>query len=73
MATWRTVYANHASVWCSEDRKAAFDQAIQGLPVQAAQCKNPVRDQYQLGLNMGVNGTPAIYNSGGTDDINVDK
>jgi thiol:disulfide interchange protein DsbC len=41
------------AIWCSEDRKAAFDQAIQGLPVQAPQCKNPVRDQYQLGLNMG--------------------
>lgn len=50
------------AIWCSEDRKAAFDQAAQGLPVASAECKNPVRDQYQLGLNMGVNGTPAIYN-----------
>ena len=50
------------AIWCSEDRKAAFDQAVQGLPVLAGECKNPVRDQYQLGLNMGVNGTPAIYN-----------
>lgn len=53
------------AIWCSEDRKAAFDQASQGLPVAAAECKNPVRDQYQLGLNMGVNGTPAIYNVDG--------
>lgn len=53
------------AIWCSEDRKAAFDQSVQGLPVQAPQCKNPVRDQYQLGLNIGVNGTPAIYNSEG--------
>ncbi len=30
-----------------------------------ANCKNPVRAQYQLGLNMGVNGTPAIYNAEG--------
>jgi thiol:disulfide interchange protein DsbC len=50
------------AIWCSQDRKAAFDQAAQGLPVASAECKNPVRDQYQLGLNMGVNGTPAIYN-----------
>lgn len=49
------------AIWCSEDRKAAFDQAAQGLPVLAGECKNPVREQYQLGLNMGVNGTPAIY------------
>ena len=40
------------AIWCSEDRKAAFDQAAQGLPVASAECKNPVRDQYQLGLNM---------------------
>ncbi|WP_130803546.1 DsbC family protein [Acinetobacter ihumii] len=53
------------AIWCSEDRKSAFAQSVQGLPVQAAQCKNPVRDQYQLGLNIGVNGTPAIYNSEG--------
>ena len=50
------------AIWCSQDRKAAFDQAAQGLPIASAECKNPVRDQYQLGLNMGVNGTPAIYN-----------
>ena len=53
------------AIWCSQDRKAAFDQAAQGLPVASAECKNPVRDQYQLGLNMGVNGTPAIYNAEG--------
>ncbi|RZF50018.1 DsbC family protein [Acinetobacter halotolerans] len=53
------------AIWCSKDRKAAFDQAIQGLPVSAAECKNPVSEQYQLGLNMGVNGTPAIYNVDG--------
>lgn len=53
------------SVWCSKDRAAAFDQAIAGQPVNAEQCKNPVRDMYQMGLNMGVNGTPAIYNENG--------
>ena len=53
------------AIWCSEDRKSAFNQAAQGLPVLAGECKNPVREQYQLGLNMGVNGTPAIYNAEG--------
>ena len=53
------------SVWCSADRQAAFDQAISGAQLPPATCKNPVRDQYQLGLNMGVNGTPAIYNEDG--------
>ena len=53
------------SVWCSADRQAAFNPAIAGTPLPPATCKNPVRDQYQLGLNMGVNGTPAIYNEEG--------
>ena len=53
------------AVWCNADRKAAFDQAVQGISIPPAQCKNPVREQYQLGLNMGVNGTPAIYNVDG--------
>lgn len=53
------------SVWCSENRKEAFDQAISGTQLAPATCKNPVKDQYQLGLNMGVNGTPAIYSAEG--------
>lgn len=53
------------SVWCSADRKTAFDQAIAGAQLPPATCKNPVRDQYKLGQSMGVNGTPAIYNQDG--------
>lgn len=53
------------SIWCSEDRKAAFDTAIAGLPVQAEQCENPVLAQYELGSNIGVNGTPAVYSEDG--------
>ncbi len=53
------------NIWCSQDRKAAFDQAVAGLPVQAAQCDSPVKEQYQLGANIGVNGTPAVYSQDG--------
>lgn len=53
------------SVWCSPDRKAAFEKAMTGAHIEAQQCKNPVRAQYEMGLNMGVNGTPAIYSSEG--------
>lgn len=53
------------SVWCSPNRQTAFDQAIAGVALPPATCKNPVRDQYALGLKMGVNGTPAIYSSEG--------
>ena len=54
------------AIWCSADRRSAFDQAIAGAQISAEKCENPVQDQYQMGLNMGVNGTPAIYNSEGT-------
>lgn len=53
------------SIWCSPDRKAAFDQAVKGMPLPPAQCANPVMEQYQLGVTIGVNGTPAIYNQDG--------
>nr|WP_174506919.1 DsbC family protein [Acinetobacter sp. Marseille-Q1620] len=53
------------SIWCSTDRQKAFDQAISGAQLPPATCQNPVKDQYQMGLNMGVNGTPAIYNQEG--------
>ena len=53
------------SVWCSADRKVAFDQAIAGAQLPPVNCKNPVVDQYKLGQSIGVNGTPAIYNEAG--------
>jgi thiol:disulfide interchange protein DsbC len=54
-----------AAIWCSEDRVAAFDAGIKGMPVNAPQCKNPVMEHYSLGQQIGVNGTPAIYSSDG--------
>ena len=53
------------NIWCSKDRHAAFDRAIAGEPIEPASCKNPVRNMYEMGLNIGVNGTPAIYNADG--------
>ncbi len=53
------------SIWCSEDRAAAFNTAIKDMPVTAPECKNPVADHYRLGQQIGVNGTPAIYSIDG--------
>lgn len=54
------------AIWCSENRRQAFDLAIAGAQIPAtASCKNPVQDQYQMGLNIGVNGTPGVYSSEG--------
>lgn len=53
------------AIWCSEDRAAAFDTAIKGLPVNAPQCNNAVMTHQKLGVQIGVNGTPAIYAENG--------
>ncbi|QIC61405.1 DsbC family protein [Acinetobacter schindleri] len=53
------------AIWCSADRRAAFDTAIAGGSITPATCQNPVKDQYRMGLNIGVNGTPGVYSSEG--------
>ena len=53
------------AIWCNSDRRAAFDQAIAGGSITPTTCKNPVKDQYQMGLNIGGKGTPGVYSSEG--------
>lgn len=53
------------SVWCSEDRQSALTTAKQGLPVKAAKCNNPVMQHRNIGIRLGVQGTPAIYTTEG--------
>ena len=57
--------AVNKAVWCSEDRKAAITTAKHGLPVQAPACNDPVMAQRQIGMQIGVNGTPAVYDAEG--------
>jgi len=58
-------YSEMASVWCASDRKAAFSAAIAGKPPVAATCTNPVKDQFNLGVKLGVTGTPMIIGADG--------
>jgi thiol:disulfide interchange protein DsbC len=58
-------YTEMVSVWCAADRRAAFTAAKQGRAPKPAQCPNPVRDEYDLGVRMGVNGTPTILGPDG--------
>ncbi len=53
-------FQKYVSVWCSEDPRAAMDDAKAGRSVAQASCDNPVLEQYQLGGQVGVTGTPAI-------------
>lgn len=55
-----------SAIWCSDDRNKAMDEAVKfaegkgGQAPKAATCANPVTDQYNLAIEMGVQGTPAI-------------
>lgn len=58
-------YKEMASVWCATDRKAAFTAAIDGQSPKSASCVNPVQDQFELGVKLGVSGTPTILGPDG--------
>lgn len=58
-------YTKAVSVWCSSDRKNAFNEAMSGATVKAATCANPVKDEFELGERLGVNGTPTIVTENG--------
>jgi thiol:disulfide interchange protein DsbC len=53
-------------VWCSKDRQTAITQAKLGQAVKAPSCgATPVGKQWQLGEDLGVQGTPAIFTRNG--------
>ncbi len=52
-------------IWCSSDRKKALTDAKLGMPINAPTCSNPVRKIYALGANLGINGTPAVFDTEG--------
>lgn len=58
-------FAKYVSVWCSDDQQSAMDAAKQGRNVDRQNCVNPVAEQYRLGQQVGVTGTPAIIMEGG--------
>ncbi|WP_072569843.1 MULTISPECIES: bifunctional protein-disulfide isomerase/oxidoreductase DsbC [unclassified Enterobacter] len=56
---------NMKAIWCAKDRNKAFDDAMAGKGVKAASCDVDIADQYALGVQFGVSGTPAIVLSNG--------
>jgi thiol:disulfide interchange protein DsbC len=59
-------YEKAVSVWCAADQQAALTLAKQGADPDPESCDNPVAEQYQLGVAMGVTGTPALLMNDGT-------
>ncbi|MBM2854108.1 MAG: thiol:disulfide interchange protein DsbC [Steroidobacteraceae bacterium] len=53
------------AVWCSADRRDALTRAKRGEVVKAPKCKSSIAEQYALGHEMGIRGTPAIITDKG--------
>ena len=58
-------YKEMVSVWCAADRKAAFTAAKHGKAPKPADCPNPVKDEFDLGVKLGVTGTPMVVGPDG--------
>ena len=58
-------YDKIVSVWCADDQQAAMTKSKARQPVPSKTCKNPVKEQYELGQSLGVNGTPALLTETG--------
>ncbi|MTD28288.1 bifunctional protein-disulfide isomerase/oxidoreductase DsbC [Erwinia sorbitola] len=54
------------SIWCTADRRKAFDAAMKGEEVSPADCKIDIGQQYKLGILYGIQGTPAMLTENGS-------
>jgi len=59
-------YDKAVSVWCAKDRNAAFTAAKAGKTPAPLKCDNPVAEQFKLGTQVGVEGTPTIFAADGS-------
>ena len=58
-------YNKIVSVWCADDQQAAMTRSKARQSVPSKTCKNPIKEQYELGQSLGVNGTPALLTESG--------
>lgn len=52
-------------VWCASDRQAALTHAFEGQAPGKASCQSPVAHDFNLGVDLGVDGTPTIVADNG--------
>jgi thiol:disulfide interchange protein DsbC len=58
-------FADMEAIWCAKNTKIAYESAVAGDVPSLIPCSNPVRNHYELGDRLGVQGTPAIYTTDG--------
>ena len=58
-------YEKLVTAWCAKDPQATLTNLKSGRTMKMSNCESPVRDQYFLGQQIGISGTPAIITSDG--------
>ena len=53
-------YDRMVSVWCADDTQDAITRAKRREAVVAKTCANPIKEHYNMGQLVGVNGTPTL-------------
>lgn len=53
------------SAWCADEPHKAITELKRGNSVPDRTCPNPVTAQYELGVDLGVTGTPALVTEAG--------
>ncbi len=53
-------YNKAVSVWCAQDRQETLTRAKRGETIEQKSCPNPVKEEYELGQSLGLQGTPTI-------------
>lgn len=54
-------FDNLVNIWCADNPQQAMTDAKAGKSIAQKQCDNPISAQYELGRQLGVQGTPAIF------------
>jgi thiol:disulfide interchange protein DsbC len=54
-------YDDAVTVWCHDDRLDAMTRAKDGEELDAKTCNNPVEAEFNIGRQLGVQGTPALF------------
>ncbi|MDE2225858.1 MAG: thioredoxin fold domain-containing protein, partial [Xanthomonadaceae bacterium] len=52
-------------VWCASDRRTALTHAFEGQTPGSASCQSPVAHDFNLGVDLGVEGTPTVIADNG--------
>ena len=52
-------------VWCASDRQTALTRAFEGQTPGSATCRSPVAHDFNLGVDLGVEGTPTVIADNG--------